>query len=173
MRVRIHEAGHDRAAGGVDHLGLRRERDRALGIVRGTDKDDAAFESRDRGVRQRRNLALRRAAPRTGSRARRDEISVVDQEIGEHLSRLDQFREGLLAIDAGDPDPLRARAFAGDDRDVAFGNAKGFGDERDELVVCGAVDRRRREPDKESAVAQPGESAAARASNDSKLQIPK
>ena len=76
--------------------------------------------------------------------------------------RLSQSGQRLLAIDAGDPHSLGARAFAGHDRDVALGDAKGFREEGNQLVVRGAVHGRRGEPDEEGAVAQAGESAAAR-----------
>ena len=58
-----------------------------------------------------------------------------------------------------------------DDRDVALGNAKGPGEEGDELVVGGAVDGRGGEPDEQGAVAQAGESAAAGARNDPDVEI--
>ena len=77
----------------------------------------------------------------------------------------------LLAIDAGDPDAFGPRAFARHDRDVTLRNAEGVGEEGNELVVGGAVDRRRGELDEEGAVAQAGKSAAARARYHSNFQI--
>jgi hypothetical protein len=83
----------------------------------------------------------------------------------------DQSGEHLRAIHARDPDPFRSRALAAHDRDVALGNLQAPGEEGDELVVGGAIDRRRGQPDEEGAVAQAGESAAARAGNDLDVEV--
>jgi hypothetical protein len=82
-----------------------------------------------------------------------------------------QSCQGLLAIEAGDPDPLRSRAIAADDDNVALGNLQGPGEEGDQLVVGRAVDGRGGEPDEQGAIAPAGESAAARAGNDLDVEI--
>jgi hypothetical protein len=82
-----------------------------------------------------------------------------------------QLRQDLLAIETGDPNALQARSLAGHDRDVALGNAKRLCEDGDQLVVRGAVDRRRRKLHEHGALAQARKSAASGARNDANLDF--
>ena len=81
MRVWVDQAGDHGAAARVDHLGRRRQRDLALSISRRPDKDDAAVESGDGGVRDWGDVVLRGADTRPGARARGDQVGVANQEV--------------------------------------------------------------------------------------------
>jgi hypothetical protein len=84
MGVRIDEAGDNGAAFTVDHFRIGGQRDCRRCIRRGPDKDDAALEPGHRGMGQGVDFALRAAALRRRTRARRHQVRVVDQKVSLH-----------------------------------------------------------------------------------------
>src|SRR5260221_4396602 len=73
-------------------------------------------------------------------------------------------------VDAGDRDAFVAGFLAGDDADVAGGEGEGLRQERDEGLVGGAVDRRRREPDEQGAAARAVDAGPGRARDHADVQ---
>ncbi len=80
VRVRIDEAGNDGAPAGIeaDRVGVQVQM--TLGLRRRTDMDDDALVRGDDRVAERRDVALRRAAPRRRACARGDEARVLDEK---------------------------------------------------------------------------------------------
>ena len=82
MGVRIDETRNDAAAARIDPYGVGRDRDVAVQRVRGPDEDDRAVGGGNRRAPKRSDVSLARAALRGGPRARRDEVGVLDEEVG-------------------------------------------------------------------------------------------
>ena len=84
VRMRIHEAGDDGAAVGVDDDGIGRQLDLALQQALEADEDDAALEGGNGRARDRTRVGLGRAAARRRTGTRQDFEGVADEEVGEH-----------------------------------------------------------------------------------------
>ena len=82
--VRIDEAGHDRAAGGVDDGRAGVGRAEAIGIVGRPDKLDHPVGGDNRGVANGARVSLRRAALRRASGAGEHHPGVADDRAGRH-----------------------------------------------------------------------------------------
>ena len=81
VRVRIDESGNDGAPAGIEAHRVGVQIQMTFGIRGRTDMDDDALVRGDDGVAKRRDVALRRAAPRRRAGARGDEAGVLDEKV--------------------------------------------------------------------------------------------